>query len=72
VEDLTGVFRMMRGGLQISLHAARRIGRGLSAALIGPRDHLGHYIEGAIVSGDKHEPRRKAPELIKLVERATR
>lgn len=36
------------------------------------RDHLGHCIEGAIVSGDKAEQRKKAEELILLMERATR
>lgn len=34
------------------------------------KDHLGHCIEGAIVSGDKAEQRRKASELIELLERA--
>lgn len=34
------------------------------------REHLGHCIEGAIVSGDKSEQRRKAAELIELLERA--
>ncbi|MDB5452682.1 MAG: hypothetical protein JWO33_1260 [Caulobacteraceae bacterium] len=32
--------------------------------------HLGHCIEGAIISGDKDEQRRKATELIDLLERA--
>ena len=36
------------------------------------RDHLGHCIESAIVSGDKDEQRRKAEELIELLQRATR
>ena len=36
------------------------------------KDHLGHCIEGAIVSGDKDEQRRKAAELIELLERAAR
>jgi len=36
------------------------------------KDHLGHCIEGAIVSGDADEQRRKAAELIHLLERATR
>ena len=34
------------------------------------RDHLGHCIEGAIVSGDKDEQRKKAAELIQLLDRA--
>ncbi|HSK38190.1 MAG TPA: metal-sensitive transcriptional regulator [Arenibaculum sp.] len=33
------------------------------------RDHLGHCIEGAIVSGDKSEQRKKAAEIIQLLER---
>jgi DNA-binding FrmR family transcriptional regulator len=36
------------------------------------RDHLGHCIEGAIVSGDKDEHRSKSAELIQLLERTTR
>ena len=36
------------------------------------RDHLGHCIEGAIVAGDKEEQRKKAAELIHLMERTTR
>ena len=36
------------------------------------KGHLGHCIEGAIKSGDKEEQRRKAAELIHLLERATR
>ena len=34
--------------------------------------HLGHCIESAIVSGDQAEQRRKAGELIELLERAAR
>ena len=33
------------------------------------KGHLGHCIEGAIVSGDKAEQRQKAAELIQLLER---
>ncbi len=36
------------------------------------KDHLGHCIEGAIVSGDKVEQRAKAAELIHLLERTAR
>ena len=36
------------------------------------KDHLGHCIEGAIASGDADEQRRKAGELIELLERAAR
>jgi DNA-binding FrmR family transcriptional regulator len=34
--------------------------------------HLDHCIEGAIVSGDKNEQRKKAAELIELLERSGR
>jgi DNA-binding FrmR family transcriptional regulator len=34
--------------------------------------HLGHCIEAAIVSGDAAEQRRKASELIELLERTAR
>ena len=36
------------------------------------KDHLGHCIEGAILSGDAGEQRKKAGELIELLERAAR
>lgn len=36
------------------------------------KGHLGHCIEGAIVSGDVAEQRKKASELIELLERAGR
>ena len=36
------------------------------------KEHLGHCIEGAIVSGDKTEQRQKAAELIQLLERAAK
>jgi DNA-binding FrmR family transcriptional regulator len=36
------------------------------------KDHLGHCIEDAIVSGDAGEQRRKASELIELLERSAR
>jgi DNA-binding FrmR family transcriptional regulator len=36
------------------------------------KSHLGHCIEGAIVSGDRDEQRRKASELIELLERSAR
>ena len=34
------------------------------------KEHLDHCIEGAIAGGDKDEQRRKAAELIELLERA--
>jgi DNA-binding FrmR family transcriptional regulator len=36
------------------------------------KDHLGHCIESAIVSGNAKEQRKKAAELIQLLERAVR
>jgi len=33
------------------------------------REHLGHCIEGAIVSGNANEQRKKAAELVALLER---
>ncbi|HEX4710737.1 metal-sensitive transcriptional regulator [Phenylobacterium sp.] len=36
------------------------------------KGHLGHCIEGAIAGGDKAEQRRKAAELIQLLERSAR
>ena len=36
------------------------------------KGHLDHCIEGAIVSGDRDEQRRKAAELIELLEHAAR
>ena len=35
-------------------------------------DHLGHCIEDAILAGDKQEQRKKAGELIQLLERSAR
>jgi DNA-binding FrmR family transcriptional regulator len=36
------------------------------------KDHLGHCIESAIIGGDADEQRKKAQELIQLLERSTR
>lgn len=36
------------------------------------KDHLNHCIEGAIVSGDVDEQRKKAAELVELLERTSR
>ncbi|MBS0472468.1 MAG: metal-sensitive transcriptional regulator [Proteobacteria bacterium] len=36
------------------------------------KDHLGHCIENAIVSGNANEQRKKAAELIALMERGAR
>ena len=47
------------------------------AALVGVetqmlKDHLGHCIEDAIISGNAKEQRKKAGELIELLERTAR
>lgn len=36
------------------------------------KDHLNHCIEGAIVSGDIEEQRKKAAELVELLERTSK
>ena len=36
------------------------------------KDHLGHCIEAAIIGGDAADQRRKAGELIQLLERSAR
>jgi DNA-binding FrmR family transcriptional regulator len=49
------------------LQAARAALSRVEAEML--KEHLGHCIEGAIVSGDKDEQRKKAAELIELLER---
>lgn len=36
------------------------------------RDHLNHCVEGAIIAGDPEDQRRKAEELINLLDRTAR
>ena len=52
------------------LHAVRAALAKVETELL--RDHLGHCIESAIVSGDAAEQRQKANELIALLERSLR
>lgn len=52
------------------LHAVRAALSRVETEML--KDHLGHCIEGAIVSGDPAEQRKKAGELIELLERAAR
>jgi DNA-binding FrmR family transcriptional regulator len=47
------------------VRAARAALARVEAALL--KDHLSHCIEGAIVSGDANEQRKKAAELIELL-----
>ena len=50
------------------LQAIRAALSGVESQML--KAHLGHCIEGAIVSGDQAEQRKKAAELIELLERA--
>ncbi len=73
--QVRGVARMVEDGrycidILTQLQAARAALAGVETELL--KDHLGHCIEGAIVSGDKEEQRRKASELIQLLERSAR
>jgi DNA-binding FrmR family transcriptional regulator len=71
--QVRGVARMVEDGrycvdILTQLQAARAALARVETELL--REHLGHCIEGAIVSGDKEEQRKKAAELIDLLERA--
>jgi DNA-binding FrmR family transcriptional regulator len=71
--QVRGVARMVEDGrycvdILTQLQAARAALARVETELL--REHLGHCIEGAIVSGDKEEKRKKAAELIDLLERA--
>ena len=52
------------------LHAARAALARVETELL--KNHMHHCIEGAIVSGDAKEQRKKAGELIELLGRASR
>ena len=52
------------------LHAVRSALARVETELL--RDHLGHCIEAAIIGGDPQEQRRKAGELIELLERTAK
>jgi DNA-binding FrmR family transcriptional regulator len=73
--QVRGVARMVEEGrycidILTQIQAARAALARVETELL--RDHLGHCIEGAIVSGDKDEQRSKAAELIELLERTAR
>ena len=73
--QVRGVARMVEEGrycidILTQVQAARAALAKVETELL--RDHLGHCIEGAIVSGDKDEQRKKAAELVELLERAAR
>ena len=52
------------------LQAVRAALAGIEREML--KDHLHHCVEGAIVSGDAGEQRRKARELIELLGRSSR
>ncbi len=73
--QVRGVARMVEGDrycidILTQVQAARAALARVETELL--KNHLGHCIESAIVSGDEAEQRRKAAELIHLLERATR
>ena len=73
--QVRGVARMVEEGrycidVLTQLQAVRAALNGVETQML--RDHLGHCIESAIVSGDAVEQRRKANELVELLERAKR
>jgi DNA-binding FrmR family transcriptional regulator len=73
--QVRGVARMVDEGrycidILTQLQAARAALARVETEVL--KEHLGHCVEGAIVSGDVEEQRRKAAELIQLLERATR
>jgi DNA-binding FrmR family transcriptional regulator len=73
--QVRGVARMVDEGrycidILTQLQAARAALAGVETELL--KDHLSHCIEGAIVSGDRDEQRRKAAELVELLARGAR
>ena len=73
--QVRGVAKMVEDGryciyVLTQLQAVRAALAGVETEML--KGHLGHCIESAIVSGDHDEQRRKASELIQLLERATR
>ncbi|THD58527.1 metal-sensitive transcriptional regulator [Phenylobacterium sp.] len=73
--QVRGVSRMVDEGrycidILTQVRAARAALARVETELL--KGHLGHCIEGAIVSGDRDEQRRKAAELIELLEHSAR
>jgi DNA-binding FrmR family transcriptional regulator len=73
--QVRGISRMVEEGrycidILTQLQAARAALSRVETELL--KQHLGHCIEGAIVSGDKDAQREKAAELIQLLERSAR
>ena len=73
--QVRGITRMVEEGrycidILTQLHAARAALARVETELL--KNHMHHCIEGAIVSGDAKEQRKKAAELIELLARAPR
>ncbi len=73
--QVRGVSRMVDEGrycidILTQLQAARAALARVEIEML--KDHLGHCIESAIVSGDAAQQRQKAAELIELLERSAR
>lgn len=73
--QVRGVSRMVEDGrycidILTQLRAIRAALAKVEVELL--KDHLDHCVEGAIVSGDRDAQRRKAAELIELLERSAR
>ncbi len=71
--QVRGVTRMVEEGrycidILTQLKAVRAALTKVESAIL--KDHLGHCIEGAIVAGNVNEQRKKAAELVALLERA--
>ena len=73
--QVRGVTRMVEEGrycidVLTQIHAVRAALVRVESEML--KAHLGHCIEDAIVSGDEAEQRKKASELIELLERSAR
>jgi DNA-binding FrmR family transcriptional regulator len=73
--QVRGITRMVEDGrycidILIQLRAARSALARVETELL--KNHMHHCIEGAIVSGDAKEQRKKAKELIALLTQAAR
>ena len=73
--QVRGISRMVEEGrycidILTQLQAARAALTKVEGELL--KQHLGHCIESAIVSGDRAAQREKAAELIQLLERSAR
>ena len=73
--QVRGIKRMVEGGrycidVLTQIQAVRAALARVESEML--KNHLGHCIESAIVSGNANEQRKKASELIELLDRAAR